>query len=121
MSIKIKVLNKHLALVTYGNSSPRMEANPFELTKQAILYEQKSKSLPLPRFGLDNYKFEDDYPDLVLWWEFAKVLPPEIIEGLDFSKPYDSELINKYRQEKKAIKQIEINADDLINEELEYR
>jgi hypothetical protein len=116
--MKIKVLNKYLALVTYGNGSPRMEANPFELTKQSVLYEQKSKNLPLPRFGLDNYRFEDDYPDLILWWQNSNILPPEIIEGLDFSKPYDSELINKYKNERKSIKKIEINADDLIDAEL---
>lgn len=104
--------------MTTGNESSRTEANPFELAKQSVLYKQKAKNIPLPHFGLDLYRFEDDYPDLVMWWEYAKVLPADILEAIDFSKPYDSDLINKYRAQK-SIKKVEINADDFVNAELE--
>lgn len=116
--LKIKVLNKYLALVTYGKGSPHFEPNPFELAKQQVIYEKMKSNLPLPRFGLDLYKFEDSYPDLIHWWNNAGVLPMEVLETLDFSKPYDNVLIMKYWKPKEQ-KKVEINADDLINAELE--
>lgn len=118
MSYKIKVLNKYLAYITYKNSAPRLEANPYELAKHQVIYEKTKSNLPLPRIGLDLYRFEDDYPDLVLWWQYASILPLEILETLDFSKPYDDELIARYFKPKEQ-KKSEWNADDLINAELD--
>jgi len=112
MEIEIKVLNKTLAFVTSGKSYPIFEGNPFELARQQVIYEKTKSNLPLPRYGLDLYRFEDSYPDLIRWWDNAGVLPIEILETLDFSKPYDSDLINKYRKQK-VQKKIEINTDDL--------
>jgi hypothetical protein len=117
MWIKIKVLNKHLAFITYGSGSPQFIANPFELAKQQVIYEKTKSNLPLPRFGLDLYYLEEDYPDLIHWWNNAGVLPMEVLETVDFSKPYDDNLINQYWKPKQQ-KQIAINADDLINAEL---
>lgn len=116
--IKIKVLNKYLAFVTYNNSLPKFEANPFELAKQQVIYEKTKSNLPLPRFGLNLYYLENDYPDLIHWWNNASVLPMEILETLDFSKPYDDALIAQYSKSKEK-KKVEINADDLINAELD--
>lgn len=115
--MKVKILNKYLAFVSYGNRAPKFEANPFELAKQQVIYEKTKSNLPLPRFGLDLYKFEDDYPDLIHWWNHAGVLPLEILETIDFSKPYDDNLIAQYSKPKEQ-KKVELNADDLINAEL---
>ncbi len=133
MPIKIKVLNKYFALITYSAGSPRIEPNPFELAKQFCLMEVEKNNLPLPRFNYDVYKFEDDYPDLAAW--LCSLTQPnsptkvafksnpqrfrELVEPLDFSKPYDKNLIQEIHNEFSTVmKKQEINADDLINAEL---
>lgn len=117
IQIKIKVINKYFALITYGKSSPYVEPNPFEMAKQyCILQSTRANKLPLPRTGYDVYKFEDDYPDLVRWWEVLQYAPVDIIESVDFSKPYDAAIKNSFTVKKQE--KIEINSDDIINAEL---
>lgn len=133
MSIKIKILNKYFAAVSYGGS-PYIEPNPFEMAKQFCLFEVEKNNLPLPRFNYDTNKFEDDYPDLCAW--VCGLTQPnsptkvvfksnpnrfrELVEPLDFSKPYDNKLVQDiHREFIGAAVKVEINADDLINAELD--
>lgn len=132
--IKIKAINKYFAEITYGNSSPRVEPNPFEMAKQhCILDATRFKSLSLPRTGYDVYRFEDDYPDLAEWflalsfhnsptkinYRANPALFKELVEPLDFSKPYDQRIIDDIQSQFAGISQkLEINADDIINAEL---
>ena len=119
--LTIKVLNKQLAFIAYGDGSPHMVENPFETAKAVCVYETNKKNLPLPRFGYDIYRFEDSYPDLVRWYEaLRKRLPYENSHLVDFSKPFNEKLVEEVclkNTEKKG--KIQINPDDLINAELE--
>ena len=126
MKTKIRVLNKYLALETSMREgvgavgAPRMVANPYELVKQERMLEASGRSLPLPRFGVDTYWLKMESEDLEWWSRGVRGLSREQIEPLDFSKPYDDELIKKLHCEapKSKKEKIEINSDDLLNAEL---
>lgn len=111
--MRIKVINKYFALIWYGSGSPGIEPNPYEMAKQYCMLSRKS--LPLPRYGYDVYKFEDDYPDLVYWWETAQNHTREVVEPLDFSLPFDPTVFPIIHSPKKKPG---LNPDDLINAEL---
>lgn len=132
MTIRIKILNKHLAAITWGNSTPVIEGNPFEMAKQYCILDAYNK-LPLPRSVSFILRFEDDYPDLQRWYgaltnpnsptKISYRANParfrELVEPLDFSKPFDEKLVESIKQEFSGVsKKLEINADDLINAEL---
>ena len=131
MNNKIKVINKKWAAITYNTGSPRIEPNPFEMAKEYCILDANGK-VPVPSFSYDVYKFEDNYPDLVCWFEALgfqnsskihyRSNPTrfrELVEVLDFSKPYDQSIVDKIQAEFTGVvvKQ-ELNADDLINAEL---
>ncbi len=134
IKIKIKAVNKYFAEVTYGNGTPYIETNPFEMAKQhCILDATRHKSLSVPRFAYDVNKFEEDYPDLAYWflslsfhnaptkmnYRSNPTLFKELVEPLDFSKPFNQMVVDDITAQftGKEVKQ-EVNIDDIINAEL---
>lgn len=117
----LKILNKHFMLVTPSIGAPRIEPNVFELLKQYAIMEATNIKLPLPRFGYsEHYKYQDDYPDLDAWYCAVKKYSREFIETLDFSKPFNPEVfVGVSEKESASKKKMELNADDLINAELD--
>ena len=126
--IEIKVLNKYLALeirhkknssgVMCTLGSPSVVANPYELVKQERMLEATGRKLPVPRFGCETYYL--DLNDLDAWSCGVRGLTRDQIEPLDFSKPYDEELMKElHKSAPQTQTKQELNADDLINAELE--
>lgn len=129
---KIKVINKKWAAVSYGNGSPHILPNPFEMAKEYCMLDASGK-VPVPCLVYDVLPYEENHPDLVRWFEalitqnsptkiYYRSNPArfkELVEPLDFSKPYDQSVIDKIQAEfSGVIQKQQINADDLINAEL---
>lgn len=129
--MKISVINK--SLMHYNG---RILPNIFEMVKAYCLAHEKgalSKYLPYID-GVSDYLFEDNYPDLFKWRAaLTSDNPPEkvnfrtdferyrqLVEPIDFSKPYDDELANSIRQQfaVKQSKKVEADADAIAMEEL---
>lgn len=135
MTYKIKVLNKHLALIYYGSDCPFVEDNPFETAKQELLLEASGRKLPLPRMRYRVDCYEDDHPDFVQWYcALSNPNPPSdidfkqdpelyrsIVEPLDLSKPYDENVIKKLYDAFRgsAKKKESIGSDEIAAQELE--
>lgn len=136
MKIKIKVLNKYFMLVEYGHRSPVIEPNCFELAKQAcILDATRGKSLPLPHTGYSpNWMFQDDYPDVFDWLAGLSYQNPpskvsfrsnpqryrELVEPLDFSKPFDRSVVEAIHAEFTAggRSKVDISGHDILHGDL---
>lgn len=131
---KIKVLNKHFAAIWTGSRTPRIEPNPFEMTKHWCLLDAKGPSIDLPYISYSpDHLLEDICPDLFRWRDaLCYQNPPskvnfrtdpglfrELVEPLDFSKPYDPEAVQaihaRFSVDNTSRR---IDAQDLIDAEL---
>ena len=134
-SYKLKTINKHFALEETVYSRRSIIPNPFELSKQMVLLRVIiGKKIPLPYTAYSCYKYEEDYPDLIKWFEgLTQPNSPskidfrrnpkrfrELVEPLDFSKPYDQSVVDAIHKEFEGVsKTQEIDASDMIAAELE--
>lgn len=111
---KIKVLNKHFAAIWYGAGAPRIEPNPFEMAKQYCLLDAKDIKVDRPYFSYSpDYRLQDDFPDLFAWHDALTYQNPaskvnfrlnpdrfrQMVEPLDFSKPYDQKAVDAIHAE----------------------
>ena len=101
MTAKLKPLNKHFCVRDDGQR--RVVPNPFELCKQRCLMEAGRVVVDLPYFPYAPYEYEESHPDLFHWLDaLSRKNPPydrrykvdpkrfrELVEPLDFSKPFD--------------------------------
>lgn len=136
MEVKVKVLNRHFALIDYGHGAPRVEPNPFELAKQACLLDAaRGGSLPLPHFGYwPDWRMEGSHPDLFKWMSaLMHQNPPsrvsfrlnpqrfrELVEPLDFSRPFDERVVKSIQAEFTAggAVRAEVSGEDILHGEL---
>ena len=131
--IKLRVLNKFFC-ERHERGQRTVVPNPFELAKQRCIMEAGKVAVDLPYFPYGCYEYEDDYPQLTQWLEaLTRRNPPddtkyranparmrELLEPLDFSKPFDAAAAAAIWEEFRATPQGRalIDADDIVDREL---
>lgn len=112
--VKLTIINKHFMAV-HDSGSSRIEPNIYEVAKAFCLASARgllSKHLPYSN-GVIDYRYEECAPDLFKWYYAltgdnspGKVgfrsnpnLFFKLVEPLDFSKPYDPQLVESIRSQ----------------------
>lgn len=128
-SNKLKVINKYFCFAwrEYMENGKKVSQtktiipNPFELSKQYCVLQASGKKLELPHNGYSLwYEYEDDYPDFYKWCEavYNKCFDIEAISKMDFSKPFDEEVVKAAMGKKPDKNNLKIDASDIIEAEL---
>lgn len=123
-----KILNKNFMLIRKNSGSWRLTHNIIETTKQYCLWHatgQAEKYLPISVEIID-YRLEETFEDLFKWgyalrtnWDTCNyqsdsALFRQLVEPLDFNKPYDQAVIDAIRAQFKGKKQVkEVDSSEI--------
>lgn len=128
-SNKLKIINKNFCYSwseSIGSDGVKVShrkeitPNPFEVSKQFCILRASGKSLELPcSYNFWN-KWEDDYPDFSRWCEAVcdKCYDIEAISKMDFSKPFDEEVVKAAIGKKLEENKLKVDVSDIIEAEL---
>jgi hypothetical protein len=132
---KVKIINKMLMSVQWREGESRhVMPNLFEAAKAFCVAHAKGLAIELPYFvGVLDHRLAETYPQLGDWYSaFTSDNPPqkvsfqgkadklkELIEPIDFFKPYDATLAESIRSQfTTASSRRAVDAQELLEAEL---